>query len=285
MTSSGSAVSANGVKPRRSQNTTVISRRWLSRNDSSPDVTMSSASCGDRNRRSRPTRSSSSTWACTRCLELAVPRRELGGLPLDRVVVLLDPHQGRTRASSSAWSNGLVTKSSAPASMARSFSWSPLAVIMTTGRNAVRVVADAAAHLVAVHPRHQDVEQDEVGRARQARRRLLAGRRGEDLVAAWDSTASSRRRFWGRSSTTRTRRGPVVHPSTSRGRRNAAPGRGAPDADRLLEVAVESGAQRPLAVRLIAEAVTATTGTDRVAGRPEAAQRLDAVASRAAGGP
>ena len=96
-----------------------------------------SASCGDRNRRSRLTRSSSASCASTRCLEFGVPRRQLGGLPLDRVVVPLDPDQRATRASSSPWSNGLVTKSSAPASMARIFSWSPLAVIITTGRNAV----------------------------------------------------------------------------------------------------------------------------------------------------
>ena len=43
----------------------------------------------------------------------------------------------RTRASSSACSNGLVTKSSAPASMLRSFCSSPLAVTITTGRNEV----------------------------------------------------------------------------------------------------------------------------------------------------
>src|SRR5579859_2222579 len=38
-----------------------------------------------------------------------------------------------TLASSSAWLNGFWTKSSAPASSAVTFSWSPLAVIMTTG--------------------------------------------------------------------------------------------------------------------------------------------------------
>src|SRR6202140_3545801 len=50
MTSSGSARSANPVKPRRSQNTTTISRRWLSRMLSSPCATISSASCGARKR-------------------------------------------------------------------------------------------------------------------------------------------------------------------------------------------------------------------------------------------
>jgi len=43
----------------------------------------------------------------------------------------------RTRANSSACSKGLVTKSSAPASMARSFCSWPLAVTITTGRKEV----------------------------------------------------------------------------------------------------------------------------------------------------
>jgi hypothetical protein len=52
--------------PRRSQkNTTTISRRWLSRNDSSPGSTISSASCGDRKRRSRLIRSGCDTCAST----------------------------------------------------------------------------------------------------------------------------------------------------------------------------------------------------------------------------
>ena len=66
ITSSGSLASANGVNPRRSQNTTTISRRWLSRNDSSPESTISSASWGDRKRRSRLIRSISDTCDATR---------------------------------------------------------------------------------------------------------------------------------------------------------------------------------------------------------------------------
>src|SRR5215210_242832 len=62
----GSLASAKGVNPRRSQKTTTISRRWLSRNDSSPESTMSSASWGERNRRNRPMRSISDTWSDTR---------------------------------------------------------------------------------------------------------------------------------------------------------------------------------------------------------------------------
>ncbi len=47
----------------------------------------------------------------------------------------------RTRASSSAGTNGLVTKSSAPDSSAPAFSCSPLAVTITTG---MKLVAGSA---------------------------------------------------------------------------------------------------------------------------------------------
>ena len=64
MTSSGSAASAKDVKPRMSQKTTTISRRWLASRLSSSTTT--SANWGERNRRSRPMRSISSTWTATR---------------------------------------------------------------------------------------------------------------------------------------------------------------------------------------------------------------------------
>ena len=55
------------VKPRKSQNTTVISRRWLSRTFSPPEETMSSAICGERNLLRRSMRSISPNWSATRC--------------------------------------------------------------------------------------------------------------------------------------------------------------------------------------------------------------------------
>jgi hypothetical protein len=45
----------------------VISRRWLSSALSSPDDSMISATCGERNRRSRPRRSRDRTCSATRC--------------------------------------------------------------------------------------------------------------------------------------------------------------------------------------------------------------------------
>jgi hypothetical protein len=51
-----------------------------------------------------------------------------------------------TRASSSAWSNGFCTKSSAPACSDGSRCCEPLAVIITTGRNAVRSSARIRRH-------------------------------------------------------------------------------------------------------------------------------------------
>src|SRR6516164_6434456 len=67
ITSSGSALSENPVKPRRSQKSAVISRRWLSSCFSDPEATIRSATCGGRKRRSLPMRSISPTWSATRC--------------------------------------------------------------------------------------------------------------------------------------------------------------------------------------------------------------------------
>src|SRR6516162_3365794 len=54
-------------KPRRSQNSAVISRRWLSSCFSVPDATIRSATWGGRKRRNLPIRSISPTWSATRC--------------------------------------------------------------------------------------------------------------------------------------------------------------------------------------------------------------------------
>src|SRR6516165_10885450 len=51
ITSSGSELSEKPVKPRKSQNSAVISRRWLSSCLSVPDATIRSATCGGRKRR------------------------------------------------------------------------------------------------------------------------------------------------------------------------------------------------------------------------------------------
>ena len=133
MVSSGSPLSANGVKPRRSVNTETISRRWLRRKDSSPVSTTSWAICGDRNRRSRPSRSSSATWAATRCSSVVFHSASAAACATTVSWYRLTRTSERTLASSSALLSGLVTKSSAPTSIARTFSASPLAVTMTTG--------------------------------------------------------------------------------------------------------------------------------------------------------
>ena len=53
-------------EPRKSQNTTVISRLWLSRMWLPPCSRIASASWGERNRRSCPARSTVSTCSATR---------------------------------------------------------------------------------------------------------------------------------------------------------------------------------------------------------------------------
>ena len=97
-------------------------------------------------------------------LQLQVPVRQLGRLLLDRVVVALDPDQGADSRQQLRLVEGLLMKSSAPASIARS-----LLLIAARGDHdhgkeagAVRRT-DAAAGLVAVDARHQDVEQHEIG--------------------------------------------------------------------------------------------------------------------------
>ena len=154
ITSSGSAVSVKAVKPRRSRKTTVISRRWLFSGSSAPPATMASASCGEKKRLSRPTRSSCATPSATRCSSVRFHCASSARWRCTSSCSALMRSSERTRAISSAWLTGLLRKSSAPASMplTRSCSGSS-AVTSTTGSTAVRRVgADRAAHVVAVEP-------------------------------------------------------------------------------------------------------------------------------------
>ena len=65
--------------------------------------------------------------------------------------------------SSSCGLNGRPIKSSAPASMAFTLSWSPLEVSMITGRRRVAaILAEAPAHVVPGHVGHEDVQKHEV---------------------------------------------------------------------------------------------------------------------------
>ncbi len=99
-------------------------------------------------------------------------------------VIILRRTRLRTRANKAESSTGLVRKSSAPASSpaTRSEGWSS-AVTITTGTCAVRGFGlDAAADLEAVHARHHDVEQNDVGLVLfDAFQRLLAAERRDDL--------------------------------------------------------------------------------------------------------
>ena len=146
ITSSGSLDSANMVNPRRSQKATTTSRRWLSRNDSSPESTISSASCGERKRRSRPMRCSCSTCVSTRDSSSWFQAASSLAWRLMVSWYRLIRASEATRANSSFWLIGLLRKSSAPASRAWTFCSSPLAVTMTTGRYAVSVCSRILRH-------------------------------------------------------------------------------------------------------------------------------------------
>ena len=213
MVSSGSPLSANGVKPRRSVNTETISRRWLRRNDSSPVSTTSWAICGDRKRRSRPSRSSSATWAATRSSSFLVPLGERLRLRDHRVVVALDPHERTDPGQQLGLVERLGDEVVGP-DLDRADLLGVTAGRHHDDRDEGRggVLADPAAGLVAVHPGHHDVEQDDVGQlSREQVQRRLTGRGGQHREPSGESTASIRRTFWGRSSTTRTVASSVVH--------------------------------------------------------------------------
>ena len=137
MTSSGSAVSAKAVKPRRSRKTTVTSRRCVWRGSSAPPSTISSASWGEKKRFRRQSRSSWATWASTRCSSVRFHSASLA-----RPVASTESWSSLIRsidftlATSAIWSTGLVRYSSPPASRPATTSFgSALAVTMMIGVN------------------------------------------------------------------------------------------------------------------------------------------------------
>ena len=107
MTSSGSAVSVKAVKPRRSRNTTVISRRWVFSGSSPPPVTIDSASCG-REEALQPAQALELRDLLLHALlERSVPLGELRRLRCTLSYSALMRSSERTRASSSGWLIGL----------------------------------------------------------------------------------------------------------------------------------------------------------------------------------
>ena len=236
MTSSGSAVPANAVKAGGRR------RRRRSLGDGSPGTTRRlsrrrgpparGAKAG-----SRLTRSSSSTWALTRCssslfqpLSSSFCRSTVSWYRLTRT-------SERTRANSSAWSNGLVTKSPAPASIAATFSWSPLAVIITTGRNSVRGSRRRPpADLVAVQAGTMSSSTMSGTRSSRNARASSPDDAPTTVKPRGARTASSSRRLAaGRPRPARWR-----HLMSAPLRREGTPAPGtAADADRLLQVSVE----------------------------------------------
>ena len=164
ITSSGSAVSAKAVKPRRSRKTTVTSRRWLLSGSSASPATIISASCGEKKRLRRPRRSSWRDLLAHPRLERPVPVRELGGLLLDGVVELLDAEEGADAGQQLRLVHGLGQEVVG----ARLEPLDALLRRVERGHHHHRqdarggIGADGAAHLVAAHLRHHHVEQHEV---------------------------------------------------------------------------------------------------------------------------
>ena len=179
MISSGSAVSANAVKPRRSRNTTVISRRWLLSGSSAPPLRISSASCGREE-----------ALEAGQALELL---DLLGDALLQRAVRLLELGVERLDPQQRAHPRqqlGLVDRLGEEIVGAGFDALDTLFAGVECGDHHHRQdppggsFADAPAHLVAGHARHHDVEQDQVGLGvRHLLERFGAGGCGDDLVA------------------------------------------------------------------------------------------------------
>ena len=119
-------------------------------------------------------------------LQLTVPRLQLGGLPADRVLVALDPNERLDPGEQLGLVERLGDEVVGPG-------FDRPDLLLGVARRdhhdrqvgGLRVLADPPAHLVAVHARHHDVEQDDVGRLlAQHVQRLLAGRGGQHPIAA-----------------------------------------------------------------------------------------------------
>ena len=209
MMSSGSALSANAVKPRKSQNTTVMSRRWLS-NSFSSDTT-SLAICGDRKPLSRFIRSSSATWSLTRCSSVWFQVGEILRLRLNLVVQFLDAqhrahagNQGRLidRLGQIFVGAGVEPGDHVLRGRARGAQYD-------RDERHRRILFQPPADLEAVELRHFHVEQDEIGNDAASRWPMPLRRRPPEAIRsrAFPSRVTRMSRLVSLSSTTRMRAG------------------------------------------------------------------------------
>ena len=168
MTSSGSDVSANAVNPRRSRNTTVTSRRWVSSGSSAPPATISSASWGEKKRLSRPSRSSWPTCSATRCSSVrfhSASSRRGGGLLLVAQPLLLEAGaDARAQQHGVEGLGQIVLGAQLDAADDAVHSRRARRSSARGCRAASGPPSCAREHLVAVEARHHHVEQHEVDR-------------------------------------------------------------------------------------------------------------------------
>ena len=194
MTSSGSDASVKAVKPRRSQNTTVTSRRWLANSDF--------RRVRGRNHLRHLRRQESLQAADPldlgqlirdALLEQPIPARQLLGLllqllrlQLHRVVKFLDAQQ----RSHARHQRGLLERLGQIVVTAGLETIDDVARVglgrdQDDGHETKRcVLLELLEHRDAVELRHHDVEQDEIGlELARAHQRILAVDRRDDLVA------------------------------------------------------------------------------------------------------
>ena len=157
------------------------------RNESSPELITSSATWGERNRRSRFIRCRSSNCVCTRASSSAFHSSQLSRLPGDGVVVPLDPSQRRHSGQQLA-----LVERFADEVVGSSLDSPRLLVVSARGdhddrkKRRTRLAADPSAHLVAVDAGHHDVQEHQIDiRRMQQLECLLTGRCGDHPVALW----------------------------------------------------------------------------------------------------
>ena len=143
----------------------MISRRWLFSGSSAPPATISSASCGEKNRFSRPTFSSWRTPSSTRCSSVRFSSASSSLLLQQLVVERLDAQERAhareqlvlaDRLGEEVVGAGVETLGALLSRVERGDE-------DDRQHRMRRIGADRRAHLVAAHAGHHHVEEDEVG--------------------------------------------------------------------------------------------------------------------------
>ena len=196
----------------------MISRRWLLSGSSVPPLTMSSASCGEKKRRSRPTRSSSPTCSATRrsseAFQSLTSAASVSTVSCRRLILQHRAYTGGQCGVVDRFGQVLIAAGLEPRDHVLG--------IRHRGHHDDRrerergIGAQAPTHLKAVELGHHDVEQYQIrSMLPGGRQPFLAIGRGEDLVTFRSQSSLQDLTFVGLSSTMRMRGGVLTNDSPS----------------------------------------------------------------------